>query len=76
MCQWALLEVGRQKKSVPSYEKILQLIDLGMTAEELFGKELSDKLKANSFQSSTASQEEFDDQLRDSLSRLLKEHKG
>lgn len=34
--------------SSPRYAAILQLIDLGVTAEELFGKEYADKLMKNS----------------------------
>lgn len=35
--------------SNPRYEAILKLINLGATAEELFGKDYADKLLANSF---------------------------
>ena len=37
--------------SNPRYEAILKLIDLGVTAEELFGKEYADKLLKNSLAS-------------------------
>lgn len=35
-------------KSKPSYETILKLIDCGISAEELFGKEYAEKLFSNS----------------------------
>ena len=35
-------------KAVPSYEKIVKLIDNGISAEELFGKECADRLLQNS----------------------------
>lgn len=34
-------------KAVPSYKNIARLIEIGMNAEELFGKELADKLAEN-----------------------------
>lgn len=35
-------------KAVPSYEKIAKLIEIGMTAQELFGEELGNLLVKNS----------------------------
>ena len=35
------------KRAVPSYANILKLIEIGMTADELFGPELAKKLKEN-----------------------------
>ena len=43
-----LIGMWASNKAVPSYEKILKLIDKGITAEELFGKEYAEKLIANS----------------------------
>ena len=43
-----LVGMWASNKAVPSYEKIVRLIDNGATAEELFGKECADKLLQNS----------------------------
>ncbi len=43
-----LVGMWASNKAVPSYEKIVKLIDNGATAEELFGKECADKLLQNS----------------------------
>lgn len=34
--------------AVPSYEKLASLVELGMTAQEMFGKEIGDLLVKNS----------------------------
>lgn len=34
-------------KTLPALDKVAALVDEGMTAEELFGKEVADKLKRN-----------------------------
>lgn len=43
-----LVGMWASNKAVPSYEKIVKLIDNGISAEELFGKELAEKLILNS----------------------------
>ena len=43
-----LVGMWASNKAVPSYEKIVKLIDNGATAEELFGKECADRLLQNS----------------------------
>ena len=43
-CNQSLVAVWCTGKGVPTYDKICKLIDLGMTAEELFGTELAEKL--------------------------------
>lgn len=43
-----LIGTWAAKGAVPSYEKIAKLIDLGITAQELFGEELGSKLIQNS----------------------------
>ena len=43
-----LIGTWASKKAVPSYEKIAKLIELGITAQELFGEEIGSKLVQNS----------------------------
>lgn len=43
-----LIGTWAAKGAVPSYEKIAKLIDLDITAQELFGEELGNKLVQNS----------------------------
>lgn len=43
-----LVGMWASNKAVPSYEKIVKLIDNGISAEELFGKECADRLLQNS----------------------------
>lgn len=47
-----LIGTWAAKKAVPSYEKMAKLIDVGITAQELFGEELGSKLIENSSVSS------------------------
>ncbi len=50
-----LIGTWAAKKAVPSYEKMAKLIDVGITAQELFGEELGSKLIENSSVSSVES---------------------
>lgn len=43
-----LVGTWASNKAVPSYEKIIRLIDAGITSQELFGDEIGSKLVENS----------------------------
>lgn len=43
-----LIGIWATGRSVPSYEKLAKLIELGMTAQEMFGEELGNLLVKNS----------------------------
>lgn len=61
-------------QSTPSYGVIEQLIRLGMTAQEIFGKELSDILQVNSEIKPEVASSIFDSQeFRDEIKKALVE---
>lgn len=46
-CNQSLIAMWTTGRGYPTFEKICQLIELGISSDELFGKELSDKLLQN-----------------------------
>ena len=46
-CNQSLVAMWATGRSFATYEKLCQLVELGMTAEELFGKELAERLYRN-----------------------------
>ena len=57
-------------KAVPSYEKIARLIEIGMTAQELFGDELGDLLVKNSSKEKPLDKEQVMSAVREALRDL------
>lgn len=57
-------------KAVPSYEKIGRLIEIGMTAQELFGEELGNLLVKNSAIEKRITKSDVMDAVRDALADL------
>ena len=51
-CSQSLVAGWDKGKRYPTYENLCKLIDLGITAEELFGKELAQKLIDRSYRPS------------------------
>lgn len=60
------------KVATPSYEKLAKLIELGMTAQEMFGEELGDLLVKNSQQELPASKGEILAAVKEALADLSK----
>lgn len=58
-------------KALPSYDKMMQLIDAGITAEELFGKEKAKILLENSKQQNL--DPNFQQGVKEMLEEILKE---
>lgn len=59
-------------KARPSYETILKLIECGISASELFGKEAAQKLLSNSGMTAKISKEDFMAGVREALSDISK----
>lgn len=56
-------------KSTPSYSVILELIDLGINAEELFGRNVADKFKEKAVIDDST---EFEERVRTALRKIIK----
>lgn len=59
-------------KGVPSYEKLGGLIELGMTAQEMFGKEMGDLLVRNSQPKERPDKDELREMVKSVLTELAK----
>lgn len=59
-------------KAVPSYEKIAALIEIGFSAQELFGEELGEILVRNSTTAKAMDKEQIKDAVREALADLSK----
>ncbi len=57
-------------KAKPSYDTMLKLIDCGISADELFGKEYAEKLLANSKGESSSAKEDFLASVRAALAEI------
>lgn len=60
------------KVATPSYDKLAKLIELGMTAQEMFGEELGDTLVKNSQPEQQASKGEILAAVKEALADLSK----
>lgn len=59
-------------RATPSYDKLAKLIELGMTAQEMFGEELGDTLVKNSQPEQQASKGEILAAVKEALADLSK----
>ena len=55
-----LVGTWASNKAVPSYKKIIRLIDAGITSQELFGEEIGSKLVENSIKVRNSDMEPID----------------
>lgn len=65
-----LIGTWASKKSLPSYEKMLKLIECGITAKELFGDEAGKMLIANS-EKLSMDPSDFKEGVREALAEIL-----
>lgn len=73
-CSQALIGSYAYNSAVPSYENVAKLLNMGMTIEELFGKEIADNVvvKLNAPKYNVLSEDIKEDVIKEICNRLLK----
>ena len=66
----SLVSSWAANRAVPSYDSLCKLIEAGMTADELFGKELAAKLIANS---ATEAKQPSNDDLKAAFKEFMRD---
>ncbi|GBU23786.1 hypothetical protein R83H12_00404 [Fibrobacteria bacterium R8-3-H12] len=72
-CSTSLVSVWASSEQTPSFDKCLKLIELGMTFEEMFGSELTNKAKVFLNESPKEPESEFNSKVGKAIIDLLNE---
>jgi len=70
-CSTSLVSVWASSDQTPSFDKCLKLIELGMTFEEMFGTELTNKAKVFLNENKKEQENEFNSKVGKAIVELL-----